>query len=117
MQSAGKGEDKKSKAANNNTKSERDIDEMKKDFEEMGWKVVPGKPKDNMTNNGKGKATHHLNTFQTIEPEAFNAAKCIDGWEEVDFAIDSGATETVVGEDMLMRITTKEGPACKRGVE
>ena len=35
----------------------------------------------------------------------------------MDFAIDSGATETVVGEYMMMRAATMEGVACKRGVE
>ena len=32
-------------------------------------------------------------------------------------AVDSGATETVVGEEMLAMIETKDGPASKRGVE
>ena len=32
-------------------------------------------------------------------------------------AVDSGATETVVGEDMLTSVQTVEGEAFKRGVE
>ena len=32
-------------------------------------------------------------------------------------AMDSGATEDVIGEDMLMSVETKEGPASRRGVK
>ena len=35
----------------------------------------------------------------------------------VDLAVDSGATETVVNEQMLESVETKEGPASRRGVE
>ena len=38
-------------------------------------------------------------------------------WEELDMAVDSGATETVIGEDMLRNIDIKEGDALRRGVE
>ena len=38
-------------------------------------------------------------------------------WEEIEMNVDSGATETVVGEDMLQDIETKEGSAFKRGVQ
>ena len=37
-------------------------------------------------------------------------------WTEVEFAVDSGATETVMSEDMLTSVETKEGMAAKRGV-
>ena len=39
------------------------------------------------------------------------------GWEEIDMAIDSGATETVVGEGMLESIETVEGEAYRKGVQ
>ena len=39
-----------------------------------------------------------------------------DGWEEIEFAVDSGASETVVGPDMLASIETKEGAQRRRGV-
>ena len=38
-------------------------------------------------------------------------------WEEVEVAVDSGATETVVGEDMIKGVETKEGEAARRGVQ
>ena len=56
--------------------------------------------------------------FQTIEPEGFNALEGSQGeWQEVEFAVDSGATETVLGEDMLPEVELKEGAASRRGVE
>ena len=39
------------------------------------------------------------------------------GWEEIEFNVDSGATETVIGEKMLMSVETKEGDQRRRGVE
>jgi len=55
--------------------------------------------------------------FRTVEPETVKAVVEDGGWEEVEFALDSGATETVMAEDMLSSVDTKEGPASRRGVE
>ena len=38
-------------------------------------------------------------------------------WEEVDLAVDSGATETVINEDMLQSVDIQEGDALRRGVQ
>ena len=38
-------------------------------------------------------------------------------WEEVELAVDSGATETVVSEDMVSGAELVEGSAYKRGVK
>ena len=40
-----------------------------------------------------------------------------DEWQEVHLAVDSGATETVVGTNMLTHIETTEGVAYKKGVQ
>ena len=61
----------------------------------------------------KGK----LDIFMTIEPEGVNELEITGEWEEIELAVDSGATETVVGEGDLLSIETKEGPASKRGTE
>ena len=58
-----------------------------------------------------------LRSFQTIEPEGFNAVANNSEWQEIELAVDSGATETVVNEDMLPDVETKEGAASRRGVE
>ena len=38
-------------------------------------------------------------------------------WEEFELAVDSGASETVVGADMILSADVVEGPASRRGVE
>ena len=45
---------------------------------------------------------------KTIVPDA------CDGWEEIEFALDFGATETVLGENMLSSVEIKVGAASKR---
>ena len=50
-------------------------------------------------------------------PEAVNLVEEHDEWEEIDMAVDSGATETVVGEGMLKNIEVVEGEAYKKGVQ
>ena len=70
---AGEGRDNDSKDASNNAKSEQEVDEMKKNFEEKGWKVLPSKPRGKRASDEKKKEGHQLRIFQTIEPEAFNA--------------------------------------------
>ena len=52
-------------------------------------------------------------------PEGVNAVS-IDAkgeWEEITIAVDSGATETVISEDMLTSIDIVEGECRKKGVE
>ena len=52
----------------------------------------------------------------TVEPEMIKAMT-ENGWEETEMAVDSAATETVVGEEMLESVETKEGAAKKRGTQ
>ena len=58
----------------------------------------------------------HVKVLQTIEPEGVNAVTRSDGWEEITMYVDSGATETVMSEDMLASIKVTDGPASRRGV-
>ena len=54
---------------------------------------------------------------KTIEPGGINAVSG-DEWVEIDVAVDSGATETVMGEETLNGvIDIIEGAACKHGVK
>ena len=54
--------------------------------------------------------------LQAIEPEGVNMIMQGE-WQELEIAVDSGATETVVGEDMLTDIDTKPGAASRKGVQ
>ena len=38
-------------------------------------------------------------------------------WEEMEIAVDSGASETVIGEDTLKGVTVTEGEQSRRGVK
>ena len=45
------------------------------------------------------------------------AVNADDGWEEIEFARDFEATETMMGEDMLRSVEIKEGAASKRSAD
>ena len=51
-----------------------------------------------------------------VEPSGLHAVRRKDGWEEVKLYVDSGATETVVGENMLTSVAIVEGAAARLGV-
>ena len=51
-----------------------------------------------------------------LKPEG--ALNNVEGkWEVIDMAVDSGATDSVLNEDMLCSVETKPGPASRRGVK
>ena len=54
--------------------------------------------------------------LETVEPDTLNALED-PTWEEIELAVDSGATETVIGENILKSIDLTEGMAYKRGVK
>ena len=58
-----------------------------------------------------------INLLQTIEPEGIMAVTGEGEWELLEFAVDSGAMETVVPPDVLHCINLMQGAANKRGVE
>ena len=51
-----------------------------------------------------------------IAPEGMNSVEEQE-WDEVEMAVDSGATETVVGESMLPGVESRPGEASRRGVQ
>ena len=58
-----------------------------------------------------------INTLVEILPAGVNKMEELPEWEEIEMAVDSGATETVVGEDMIKGVETKPGEATRRGVQ
>ena len=58
-----------------------------------------------------------INTLVEIVPAGVNAMEELQEWEEIEMAVDSGATETVVSEDMIKGVDTKPGEATRRGVQ
>ena len=53
--------------------------------------------------------------LQTLQPASLNAIRA-DGWEEVEMAVDSGASETVIGPHMVNSAETKASRGSKSGV-
>jgi len=51
-------------------------------------------------------------------PEGLKSVEeVVPEWEEIEMAVDSGASESVVSEDMLTGVETVEGYAQKKGVQ
>ena len=57
-----------------------------------------------------------LSMFSIVEPEGANSVTEQPKWHSIELAVDSGASETVVGESMLPNVDATEGLASKRGV-
>ena len=68
-------------------------------------------------NKKKLRSQSNINTLIEIVPPGVNAMEEHQEWEEIEMAVDSGATETVVGEDMIRGVETKPGEATRRGVQ
>jgi hypothetical protein len=65
--------------------------------------------------NMKAETGGRLGTLGVVEPEGICTIEAEGEWELVKLAVDSGATETVVGEDSLRSVKLKEGAATRRG--
>ena len=64
----------------------------------------------------KKKQVMQISTLGIIEPEGVNAIS-EEEWTEVSFAVDSGASETVINEDMAGNVTMTESQGSRRGVQ
>ena len=66
----------------------------------------------------KGTSAHKkLGTLGIVVPQGLNAVSEAPEWEEIEMAVDSGASESVVNEGQLDGIETLEGPDKKRGIQ
>jgi hypothetical protein len=65
----------------------------------------------------KAEKTEKLNLLMTVTPEHIKSIEAAPEWEEIEMAMDSGATESVVSEEMLTNVETEEGVAMQKGVE
>jgi len=58
-----------------------------------------------------------LGMLGIVAPQGLNVVKEAPEWEEIEMAVDSGASESVVNEEQLSGVETLEGEAKKRGVQ
>ena len=81
------------------------------------WRVVRNRWNKRRYKTWDEREKADLALLATIEPEGVHAIKAgRDEWEEIVIYVDSGASETVMGANMLEGVETKEGAASKRGV-
>ena len=57
-----------------------------------------------------------MRSLAEIEPEGLKATSQ-EEWTEIEFSVDSGAAETVIGEDMALNVDLEEGAKFKKGVQ
>jgi len=66
----------------------------------------------------KGTSAHKkLGTLGIVVPQGLNVVSEDPEWGEIEMAVDSGASESVVNEGMLNGVETLEGPDMKRGIK
>ena len=58
-----------------------------------------------------------LSPLATIEPEGLRPVTDAPEWESIELAVDSGASETVIPEDMVRAASLQPSDASKRGVQ
>ena len=58
-----------------------------------------------------------LRPLSTIEPAGLAPVVETPGWEEVELAVDSGASETVIPEQLVRSTTVTPSDASRRGVQ
>ena len=77
----------------------------------------PGVVSNTRQRGSREREAPKLGSFIEIVPEQIKSVDQEEEWQEIELAVDSGATETVVGTTMLTNIATTEGVAFKRGVQ
>ena len=66
----------------------------------------------------KGTSAHKkLGMLGIVAPQGLNVVKEAPAWEEIEMAVDSGASESVVNEEQLSGAETLEGKAKKMGIQ
>ena len=63
------------------------------------------------------KKNEHLNILKTHTPSTAKSLSDMAEWEEIEMGVDSGASETVVGPDMIPNVETVDGEQKKKGIK
>ena len=58
-----------------------------------------------------------LRIMRTVEPDTVNSVQPPPDWEPIDFAVDSGASETVMSEGLIRSVEVTPSAASLRGVK
>ena len=87
----------------------RTYSQVVKDLDEDGFKLVMSKK--------EKKETRRVSSLGIRMPEGLKSVEEVPEWEVLEMAVDSGASESVVSDEMLTRVTTVKGDAMKKGVQ
>ena len=99
---------------------ERMLDPEPEGASKEGWTLVDfvkKRRRQGEVKKAKKEKAQELRIIRTIEPETVNSVTTKNNWEVIHFAVDSGASETVISEDMLPNIPIKQVDASRRGVQ
>ena len=64
-----------------------------------------------------GPSVRVLSPLATIEPQGLSPVQEVPGWETVELAVDSGASETVIPDGLVKGTPVRPSAASLRGVE
>ena len=87
--------------------------ELAEEEQEVGVEEAIQQPS---TNHERKRRWGCIRTLREVLPHGVNSVEGHE-WEELEMAVDSGASETVLGEEMLKSVETTEGAAYRRGVQ
>jgi hypothetical protein len=88
----------------------------KKVFFEKVQEKKPTMPRVRKWKKNEVERTGVLTPIRTIEPEGLHKISSDGQWEEIELAVDSGATESVCPNELAEHVPTIPGAASKRGV-
>ena len=90
------------------TRTTRTYSQVVKDLYEDGFELVMSK---------KEKTdTKRVSSLGIRMPDGLKSVEEVPEWEVLEIAVDSGASESVVSDEIMMRVETVEGDAMKKGV-
>ena len=99
---------------------ERMLDLEPEGASKEGWTLidfVKKRRRQGEVKKAKKEKAQELRIIRTIEPETVNSVTTKNKWEVVDLTVDSGASESVISEDMIPNIPIKQEDASRRGVQ
>ena len=98
---------------------ESDQEDLESETQTIELVVEKAKKRNAIKEEEEDKAeTNTLYPLKAVYPEGFNAVGSPkEEWVEAEFAVDSGATDTVMNEESLSCIETTAGMAFRQGVE
>ena len=88
------------------TRTTRTYSQVVKDLDEDGFELAKSKKEE--------KETKRASSLGIRMPDGLKSVEEVPEWEVLEMAVDSGASESVVSDEMIMSVETVEGDAMKK---